>query len=128
MRQLASVVVTPSFEPLPTKSFKEKEFPTGVRFLYLRSKENQNKVVTIGYWYVTPDEVEWQDAAVNVDVGDSFEKEVGRRIVLGRIKSYGPKAYMFVKNKDDMYTRFIAAYHPDRSERKKYRQKLGDLK
>lgn len=120
------------------ESFRDKKFPTGIRFLYLRSSENQNKVVTIGYYYESPEIVKYQVARcmgeknywidkvwgeLRVNKPDIFSRRIGRAIVTGRMEKFGPKV-MNVASRDDMYNKFICVYHPDRSERRKAKQAL----
>lgn len=140
------------FVPPEAKTFTEGKFPTSTRYLYLRSKKNQNIVTTIGYYYEDTDVVCYQIARCHNEqhkekarkekhvsiysydkpkkkikndffINDTFRKEIGRQIVEGRLREHEP-LYLNVFDKDDMYNKFIMLYHPDRKERRAAKNKL----
>lgn len=104
------------------KLWQHSKFPTGIRFLYLKSITNQNEVTTIGYRFLSCNEVQWQFARCNAKAGDIFSRRIARDIIQGRLQKFGWIGTMRVKDKGEMYNKFIAIYHPDRSYRHSVRK------
>jgi hypothetical protein len=143
---VAKAAFSPS-TPVKESKFSGGVFPTSVRYLYLRSKKNQNIVTTIGYFYEAKDIIRYQIARCHNEshkrksrariyswdkpkkavplfaINDTFRKEVGRQIVEGRLREYEP-LYLNVTDKEDMYNKFIMIYHPDKDARRKASQAL----
>lgn len=121
--------------PIPN-SFSKGIFPTKMRYLYLRSKYNQNNVVSIGYYWETPTIVCYQVAKCRNDspsmyqkrfdlnvVKDIFSKKIGRAIVNGRMLKEGPMKINCI-SKEQLYNKFIFAWHPDKDARRNAKKEL----
>lgn len=118
--------------------FARGAFPTGIRFLYLRSNQNQNKVITIGYKYISKEIIEYQIAKCRTEketdwhrrmaekpCRDIFSRKIGREIVTGRMVNKPERnRHLVVHSKDDLYNKFIFMYHPDRKERREAKREM----
>ena len=125
---VATAIGVPTMPVEKTGSFRNNKFPTSIRYLYLKSKKDSMKVVTVGYYFETPEVVCYQTASVKREkwdwgCRDIFSREIAREIVNGRIEKY-PCKRIKVENKEEMYNTFIYLYHPDRSEKRKAKKAL----
>lgn len=142
MHQLAGIItssVKAGLELFTPPSFRLAHFPPKLRFLYLKSHKDQNKVTTIGYRYETSEKISYHVAKCRQDKGmrffdkgdivtippvkDIFSRKIGREIVTGRFNKYEPKE-MTASSKEELYNKFIYLYHPERSERRKAKKAL----
>ena len=84
-----------------------------LKYVYLRSEYEKDNVVTIGYfWDQNNKTVSYQVARCSH--GDRFCKKVGRDIVTGRYRKYGPlRVILDVAASEDVYTELESLWHPD---------------
>lgn len=84
-----------------------------LKYLHLRSEDDPNIAVTIGYLYDrTNKHVDYQVARCSH--GDVFCKRIGRAIASGRYAKYGPGWVLENVNNDaDVYDQLTMLWHPD---------------
>lgn len=84
-----------------------------LKYLHLRSTENPNIAVTIGYLFDRENkQVHYQVARCSH--GDSFCKRIGRAIAGGRYAKHGPGWVLDnIKNNEDLYDQLTMLWHPD---------------
>ena len=84
-----------------------------LKFVYLRSEFDSNKVVTIGYLWIPATKTVYYQVA-RCAKGDRFIKAIGRAIVRGRYAKYGPSHTLHYINKsEDIIENFLSLWHPD---------------